>query len=131
LSFEILDIILATPLAAMDPESSHQAAASEAAEDSAGSLDTESAIPETLGGSWDPCNLDEETLSSLEQEGLVAAKNISKWRLDPGAASSAPSKKGDCDVKISHRSGPQPSAILLPEEHASALQVTVTPYRSK
>jgi hypothetical protein len=31
-SFEILDIISATPLAAMDPESPHQAVASEAAE---------------------------------------------------------------------------------------------------
>jgi hypothetical protein len=68
-SFEIMEIISATPLAAMDPESPHQAATSEAAESSARSSDTEYAIPETLGGSWDPCNLDEETLSSLEQEG--------------------------------------------------------------
>jgi hypothetical protein len=78
-SFKILDIIFATPLVAMDLETSHQAATFEAAGDSTRSSDIESAIPETLGGSWDPCNLDEETLSSLEQEGLVAAKNISKW----------------------------------------------------
>jgi hypothetical protein len=77
----------------MDPETSHQAATSEAAGDSARSLDTESAIPKTSGGSWDPCKLDEETLSPLEQEGLIAAKKISKWRVDPGAASPAPSKK--------------------------------------
>jgi hypothetical protein len=63
-SFEILEIISTTPLAAMDPESPHQAAASEAAESSARSSDKESAMPETLGGSWDPCNLDEGTLSS-------------------------------------------------------------------
>jgi hypothetical protein len=101
-SLEILDIISATPLAAMDLETTHQAAISEAAGNSARSSDTESAIPETLGGSWDPCNLDEEILSSLEQEGLIAAKEISRWRVDPGAAASAPSKKGDCDAKISH-----------------------------
>jgi hypothetical protein len=77
----------------MDPETSHQAMTSEAAGDSTRLSDTESAIPETLGGNWDPCNLDEETLSSLEREGLLAAKNISKWRVDPGATSPAPSKK--------------------------------------
>jgi hypothetical protein len=53
----------------------------------------ESAILETSGGSWDPCNLDEEVLSSLEQEGLIAAKEISKWRVDPNTAVPAPSKK--------------------------------------
>jgi hypothetical protein len=92
-SLEILDVISATPLAAMDPETSHQAATSEAARNSARSLDIESAIPKTLGGSWDPCNLDEEILSSLEQEGLIAAKEISRWRVDPGAAAPTPSKK--------------------------------------
>jgi hypothetical protein len=75
-SLEILDVISATPLAAMDPESSHRAAASEATENLVRSSDTESAMPETSGGSWDPCNLDEETLSSLEQEGWIAAKEI-------------------------------------------------------
>jgi hypothetical protein len=78
-SLEILDIISATPLAAMDLEMTHQAAISEATRNSARSSDTESVIPETLGGSWDPCNLDEEILSSLEQEGLIAAKEISRW----------------------------------------------------
>jgi hypothetical protein len=63
----------------MDPESPHQAASSEAAESSARSSDTESAMPETSGGSWDSCNLDEGTLSSLEQEGRIAAKEISRW----------------------------------------------------
>jgi hypothetical protein len=77
----------------MDPETSYQAATSEATGNSARSLDTESAIPETLGGSWDPCNLDEEILSSLEQEGLIAAKEISIWRVDPNVAAPAPSKK--------------------------------------
>jgi hypothetical protein len=90
-SFEILDIISATPLAAMDPESPHQATASEAAENSARSSDTESAMPETSGGSWDPCNLDEGTLSYLEQEGRIAAKEVSRWRVDSGAAAPAPS----------------------------------------
>jgi hypothetical protein len=85
-SFEILDIISATPLATMDPESPHQATTSEAAENSARSSDTESAMPETLGCSWDPCNLDEGTLSSLEQEGWIAAKEVSRWRVDSGAA---------------------------------------------
>jgi hypothetical protein len=42
------------------------------------SADTKSAIPEVSGGSWDPCNLDEDVLSSMEQEGLIAAKEISK-----------------------------------------------------
>jgi hypothetical protein len=55
------------------------------------SSDTESTIPETSGGSWDPCNLDEGTLSSLEQEGWIAAKEISRWQVDPGAAMLAPS----------------------------------------
>jgi hypothetical protein len=77
----------------MDPETFHQAGTSEAAVNLARSSDTESAIPKTLGGSWDPYNLDEETLSSLEQEGLIAAKEISRWRVDPGAATPAPSKK--------------------------------------
>jgi hypothetical protein len=78
----------------MNPEtSSHHAAMSEVTRNSAGSVDMESATPETSGGSWDPCNLDEEVLSSLEQEGLVAAKEISKWRIEPNAAVPAPSKK--------------------------------------
>jgi hypothetical protein len=76
-SFKILEIISATPLAAMDPESPRQAVTSEAAKSSARSSDTESAMPETSGGSWDPCNLDEGTLSSLEQEGWIASKEIS------------------------------------------------------
>jgi hypothetical protein len=78
-SFEILDIISTTPLTAMDPESPHQAAVSEAAESSARLSYTESAMPETSRGSWDPYNLDEGTLSSLEQEGRIAAKEISRW----------------------------------------------------
>jgi hypothetical protein len=86
-----LEVISATPIAAMDPKSPHQAATFEAAESSAQSTDTESAIPKTSGGSWDPCNLDEGTLSSLEQEGRIAAKEISRWRVDPGAAMPAPS----------------------------------------
>jgi hypothetical protein len=55
------------------------------------SSDIESAMPETSGGSWDPCNLDEGTLSSLEQVGRIAAKEISRWRVDLGAAMPAPS----------------------------------------
>jgi hypothetical protein len=92
---EILDVISATPLTAMDPEtSSHHAATSEVTRNSAGSsADTESAIPKTSGGSWDPCNLDEEVLSSLEQEGPIAAKEISKWRVEPNATVPAPLKK--------------------------------------
>jgi hypothetical protein len=90
-SLEILEVISATPLAAMEPESPCQASKSEAAESSARSSDTESAIPETSGGSWDPCNLDEGTLASLEQEGWIAAKEISRWRVDPSAAMPAPS----------------------------------------
>jgi hypothetical protein len=68
-SLEILEVISATPLAAMEPESPHQASKSEAAEGSAWSSNTESTMPETSGGNWEPCNLDEETLSSLEREG--------------------------------------------------------------
>jgi hypothetical protein len=75
----------------MEPESPCQASKSEATESSAWSSDTESAIPETLGGSWDPCNLDEGTLSSLESEGWITAKEISRWRVNPGAAMLAPS----------------------------------------
>jgi hypothetical protein len=75
----------------MDPESPHQAAASEAAESSARSSDTESAMPETSGGSGDPCNLDKGILSSLELEGRIAAKEILRGRVDPGAAMPAPS----------------------------------------
>jgi hypothetical protein len=79
-SLEILDIISVTPLAAMDLETStHHDATFKVTGNSARSTDTESAIPETSGGSWDPCNLDEEILSSVEQEGLIAAKEISKW----------------------------------------------------
>jgi hypothetical protein len=78
----------------MDAEtSSHQAATSEATGASARSTNTESAISETSGGSWDPCNLDEEILSRQEQEGLIAAREISKWRVDPNAVAPAPSKK--------------------------------------
>jgi hypothetical protein len=74
----------------MEPESPCQASKSEAAESSARSSDIESAIPETSGGSWDPCNLDKGILSSLEQEGRIAAKEISRWRIDPRAAMPAP-----------------------------------------
>jgi hypothetical protein len=48
-------------------------------------------MPETSGGSWDPCNLDKETLSSLEHEVRIAAKEISRWRVDPRATIPAPS----------------------------------------
>jgi hypothetical protein len=48
-------------------------------------------MPETSGGNWDSCNLNEEILSSLEQEGRIAAKEISRWRVDPDAAMPAPS----------------------------------------
>jgi hypothetical protein len=89
--FEVLEIISATPLAAMDPESPRQVAAYEAVESSARSSDMESAMPETLGGTWDPCNLDEGIISSLELEGRIAAKEISRWRVDPGAAMPTPS----------------------------------------
>jgi hypothetical protein len=41
----------------------------------------------------DTCNLDEEVLSSMEQEGLIAAKEISKWWVEPNAATPAPLKK--------------------------------------
>jgi hypothetical protein len=75
----------------MDPESPRQAAASESAESLARSSDTESAMPETLGGSWDLYNLDEGILSSLELEGRIAAKEISRWEVDPGVAMTAPS----------------------------------------
>jgi hypothetical protein len=77
----------------MDPETPHQAATSEATGNSAGSLDMESTIPKASRGSWDPCNLDEEILSSLEQEGLIVAKEILRWRVDPGAAAPDPLKK--------------------------------------
>jgi hypothetical protein len=75
---EILEVITTTPLAAMEPESPRQASKSKAAEGSARSSDTESAMPETLGGDWDSCNINEEILSSLEQEGRIVAKEISK-----------------------------------------------------
>jgi hypothetical protein len=85
----------------MEAESPRQASKSEAAESSAWSSDTESAIPETSGGSWDPCNLDEGILSLLEQEGWIAAKEISRWRVDPGAAIAAPSD-GEIGMLKSH-----------------------------
>jgi hypothetical protein len=50
-------------------------------------------MPKTSGGSWDPCKLDEGTLSSLEQEGRIAAKEVSRWRVDSRAAAPAPSDK--------------------------------------
>jgi hypothetical protein len=86
-----LEVISATPLATMETESPRQASKSEAAESSSRSSDTESAMPKTSGGSWDPCNLDEGTLASMEQEGRIAAKDISRWRVDPGAAMPGPS----------------------------------------
>jgi hypothetical protein len=66
---------------------------SEAAEGSAWSFDTESAMPETSGGDWDPCNMNEEILSSLEQEGRIAAKEISRWQVELGATMPAPSEE--------------------------------------
>jgi hypothetical protein len=90
-SLEILEVITATPLAAMEPEPPRQASKFEAAEGSAWSSDTKFAMPETSGGNWDSCNVNEEILSSLEQEGRIAAKKISRWRADPGAAMPAPS----------------------------------------
>jgi hypothetical protein len=90
-SLEILEVITATPLAAMEPESPRQASKSEAPEGSARSFDTESAMPETSGGDWDPCNLNEEILFPLEREGCIAAKETSRWRVEPGEAMPAPS----------------------------------------
>jgi hypothetical protein len=47
-------------------------------------------MPETSGGDWDPCTMNEEILSFLEQEGRIAAKEISRWRVEPGASMLAP-----------------------------------------
>jgi hypothetical protein len=82
----------------MDPEvSSHpeKTAASQGtrSQTTKSSQGTDSAIPESSGGSWSPCTLDEETLSLIEQEGLVAAKEISKWWVIPSAAMPAPRKR--------------------------------------
>jgi hypothetical protein len=77
-SLKILEVITATPLATMEPESPRHASKSEAAEGSARSSDTESAMPKTSGGEWDSCNMNEEILSSLEWEGRIAAKEISR-----------------------------------------------------
>jgi hypothetical protein len=103
-SIEFLEIISATPLAAMDPETSahHETAASQDTKrHSAGSsADTESVIPESSRGSWDPCNLSEDILSSLERAGLIAARVISKWRVDPNAAMPAPLKKEIMMLKL-------------------------------
>jgi hypothetical protein len=94
-SVEFLEIISATPLAAMDPETStHHATTSLGSGSSMGSsADMESAIPQTSGGRWVPCNLDEDTLSSMEQELLIAAREISRWWVEPNAAMPAPMKK--------------------------------------
>jgi hypothetical protein len=94
-SVEFLEVISDTPLATMDPETStHHATTSQGSGSSTGSLaDMESAILETSEGRWDPCNLDEDILSSMEQEGLIAAREISKWRVETNAAMPAPSKK--------------------------------------
>jgi hypothetical protein len=93
LTLKILEVITATPLAAMEPELPRQASKSKAAEGSARSSDTESAMPETSGGDWDPCTMNEEILSSLEQEGCIAAKEISRWQVEPGATMPAPSEE--------------------------------------
>jgi hypothetical protein len=92
-SVKILEVISATLLAAMDLEiSTHHASASQDTGNLAeSSADIESAIPKVSTGSWDPCNLDEEVLSSMEQEGLIAAKEISKWRVEPNTAMPVPS----------------------------------------
>jgi hypothetical protein len=50
-------------------------------------------MPETSGVDWDPCNMNEEILSSLEQEGRIAAKEISRWRVKPSATMPAPSEE--------------------------------------
>jgi hypothetical protein len=85
----------------MEPELPHQDSKSEATESSVWSSDTEFTMPETSGGNWEPCNLDEETVSSLEQEGRIAAKEISRWRVDPGATMPAPSD-GEVIILKSH-----------------------------
>jgi hypothetical protein len=82
----------------MDPKvSSHQEEATTSQDTSSRTVESsqgiDSAIPESSGGSWSPCNLSEETLSLIEQEGLVATKEISKWRVDPNAAMPAPQKR--------------------------------------
>jgi hypothetical protein len=81
----------------MDPETStHQdtAASQDSRSHATGSsADTESVTPESSGGNWDPYNLSEDILSSLEQEGLIADRAISKWRVEPNAAMPAPLEK--------------------------------------
>jgi hypothetical protein len=79
----------------MDPQTSthHTTTTQDTRNSARSSVDMESAIPKTFGGSWDPCNLDEEILSLMEQEGLIEAKQISKWRVEPKTATPAPSKK--------------------------------------
>jgi hypothetical protein len=102
------------PLAAMEPESPRQALKSEAAKGSAWSSDTESAMPETSGGNWESCNVTKEVLSSLEQEGRIAAKEISRWRVDPGASVPAPSDEEVIMLKshIDHGFSLPPSYFL-------------------
>jgi hypothetical protein len=75
----------------MEPGSPRPAFKIETAEGSARSSNIESAILETSGGDWDPCNLSEEVLSSLEREGRIATKEVSKWRVEHGEAMPAPS----------------------------------------
>jgi hypothetical protein len=77
------------PLAAMEPEVSSRQEEPVAAQDTRDSMgepsqgNAGSAIPESAGGCWNPCHLSEEILSSMEQEGLIAENEISKWRVEP------------------------------------------------
>jgi hypothetical protein len=46
-----------------------------------------------MGGCWSPYHLSKEILSSVEQEVLIAAKGISRWRVEPNAAMHASLEK--------------------------------------
>jgi hypothetical protein len=112
----------------MDPESPHQAAASEAAESSARSSDTESAIPETSGGSWDPCNLDERNLVFFGARGMDSGQGDLEMACRSWCSHARPFRWRDRGAQIPHRPRLQPSTILLLKGRASALQVTATPH---
>jgi hypothetical protein len=112
---EILEIISAIPLAAMepkatssrhaeerrdspqspevrDPQAEHSRSSSaDAVIPKTGTANTKvEPKPATMVGCWSPRSLNEEVLAAMEQEGLIAEKTISRWQVEPGAVMPAP-----------------------------------------
>jgi hypothetical protein len=116
-SIEVLEIISTMTLAAMETEatsSRHEeerrdppqspeirgspaepsrSKPADAAIPDSGSANEVKAQPATKVGCWSPCSLNEEILATMEKNGFIVGRAISRWWVENNAAMHAPLEK--------------------------------------